>query len=81
MKTLITAAVILCASLTLNAGDRHTITDVEDDIIILDDGTTYQSLDPSSSIWLPFSDVIVTDDGDKIINIDEHESVDVIPIN
>jgi hypothetical protein len=81
LKIAVIGVALLCATLTAQAGDEHTIRDINDDIIILDDGSIYRSMDIDSALWMPLSDVIVTDSGDKIINVDEGESVDVIQLH
>lgn len=65
------------------ACDTETIKSVNNDgeIIILLDGSVWESLDPSTSFtWLAYDDVLVCND-EKIINTDEDgEEVDVTRI-
>ena len=82
MRKLITLIIAVFSGFaSAQACDEHYIKSIADGgrIIILDDRTVYKSLDPAiSSIWLPISEVLVCDD--KIISIDDGETVDVIQL-
>ncbi len=61
--------------------EENTISGIYADgkIIKMIDGSTYEIFDYdtiTSDLWLPMSDVVIT--GDRIINIDDDESVDYI---
>ena len=61
------------------AQEQETIDHVTDDnVIVLQDGTAYQSNDPNSTTWTSNDDVLVLN-GDTIVNKDENETVDVTP--
>lgn len=67
---------------TANAAEQHYIrsNDANGEVIILDDGSVWQvaGYDTiTSELWLELSDVVINDDEDKMISIDDNESVDV----
>ncbi|MDH6632783.1 UNVERIFIED_ORG: hypothetical protein M2355_002074 [Lelliottia amnigena] len=81
MKTVLFFISLLCLTPAI-AAEQHFIksNNANGEIIILDDNSVWQvaSYDTiTSSLWLPSSDVVVTDDEDKIVSIDDGESVDV----
>ena len=63
------------------AAENHWLHEKSDDggVVILEDGSTWK-VDPTdridSSLWLPTEDIVVTDDGDKLINVDSGDEVD-----
>ena len=81
-KILFTIATFLLMAIPcLSYSEDNTISDILSDgrIIKMIDGSMYEiySYDTiTSRLWLPMSDVIITND--KIINADDNESVDYI---
>lgn len=64
------------------AAEQHYITsnNADGEVIVLDDGSAWQvaSYDTvTSQLWLTQSDVVITDSEDKMVSIDDGESVDV----
>ncbi|THA10693.1 hypothetical protein, partial [Rodentibacter pneumotropicus] len=54
---------------------------VNGESLILDDGSIYKVYDDLiSSLWNEFDEVIVTGDGNQIINLETRESVEVIQV-
>jgi|AGFS01.1.fsa_nt_gi hypothetical protein len=59
--------------------EKHWIQSKTDDgsVLILEDGSTWEvdSVDQiDTNLWLPMTDVIVTDDEDQMISLDDHET-------
>lgn len=71
----------LLFALTTSAAEEHYIRSNNDgEIIVLEDGSVWEvdSYDRyDSRYWMNSDDVIITDGEDKMINVDEDESVDV----
>lgn len=72
-------AILLSGLCSFAYTEEHYISQVtaNGEIIIMDDGSIYKvySYDASTSnLWLPLSNVVVT--SDKIINVDDGETVD-----
>jgi hypothetical protein len=83
MKILFFIVLILSSISTVayasSCDDSHWIEEVARDgqIIILEDGSVWESLDPiTSSLWLPPAEIIICNDA-LMINTDDKETVDV----
>jgi len=67
-KYMLAAVAALALGGSAHAGDGHTVDDISrNGVIALDNGDTYRAQDDVSN-WDVGDHVIVTDDGDKIIN-------------
>ena len=86
MKKIMLAILLICNFCSIaNAAEKHWIQSKTDDgsVLILEDGSTWEvdSVDQiDTNLWLPMTDVIVTDDEDQMISLDDHETVGVTRI-
>lgn len=78
-KLLCLLGLFLCLALQSFAYEENTISDIYNDgaVIKMTDGSMYKVYDydtATSGTWMPMTDVVIT--FDKIINVDDEESVD-----
>ncbi len=81
MKTtlaIIVLALLMCCSAFAQQAES-TIDHVTDDTVVLDDGTAWETTDPTVETWNEGENVVVTDN-DVMVNTDQNEAVtDVQP--